>query len=62
MQIAQRLCQGIDIDGDSVGLITYMRTDGINISNEAVNLFRDFIEKDIGKKYLPIEANNYKGP
>ncbi len=61
MQIAQRLYQGIDIDGDSVGLITYMRTDGINISNEAVNLFRDFIEKDIGKKYLPIEANNYKG-
>ena len=61
MQIAQRLYQGIDIDGDSVGLITYMRTDGINISNEAVNQFRDFIEKDIGKKYLPIEANNYKG-
>ncbi len=61
MQIAQRLYQGIDIDGDSVGLITYMRTDGINISNEAVNQFRDFIEKDIGKKYLPVEANNYKG-
>ena len=45
MQIAQRLYQGIDIEGDTVGLITYMRTDGTNISKEAVSDFRNFIEK-----------------
>ena len=44
MQIAQRLYQGIDMEGDTVGLITYMRTDGTNISNEAVSDFRDYIK------------------
>ena len=37
MQIAQRLYQGIDIEGDAMGLITYMRTDGTQISNEAIS-------------------------
>ena len=50
MQIAQRLYQGIDIDGDTVGLITYMRTDGTNISKEAIPEFRNFIESNYGKK------------
>ena len=45
MQIAQRLYQGIEIDGETIGLITYMRTDGTNISKDAVPLFRDFIKK-----------------
>ena len=48
MQIAQRLYQGIDIDGDTVGLITYMRTDGTNISKEAVKDFRSYIDKQYG--------------
>ena len=48
MQIAQRLYQGIDIDGDTIGLITYMRTDGIEISKEAIDDCRGFIKKDIG--------------
>ena len=61
MQIAQRLYQGIDIEGDTVGLITYMRTDGTNISNDAVIDFRDFIKKSYGDNYLPNEANNYSG-
>ncbi len=61
MQIAQRLYQGIDIDGDTVGLITYMRTDGTNISNDALSLFREKIEKDFGKKYLPEQPYNYSG-
>ena len=43
MQIAQRLYQGIDIEGETTGLITYMRTDGTNISEEAVSSFRNFI-------------------
>ena len=51
MQIAQRLYQGIDIEGDTVGLITYMRTDGTNISNEAVIDFRNFIKKNYGDNY-----------
>ena len=42
MQIAQRLYQGIDIEGDTIGLITYMRTDGTNISKDAVVNFRKF--------------------
>tara|TARA_B100000700_G_scaffold10488_1_gene10766 strand:+ start:148 stop:2697 length:2550 start_codon:yes stop_codon:yes gene_type:complete len=61
MQIAQRLYQGIDIEGDTVGLITYMRTDGTNISNDAVIDFRDFIKNSFGEEYLPKEPNNYSG-
>jgi len=61
MQIAQRLYQGIDIDGDTVGLITYMRTDGTNVSNDAVIDFRNFIKNSYGDNYLPKEPNNYSG-
>ena len=61
MQIAQRLYQGIDIEGDTVGLITYMRTDGIQISKEAISDFRNFINKEHGKEYLPESPNNYSG-
>ena len=61
MQIAQRLYQGIDVEGDTVGLITYMRTDGTNISNDAVVDFRNFIQSSYGDKYLPKEPNNYSG-
>ena len=61
MQIAQRLYQGIDIDGDTVGLITYMRTDGTNLSKDAVSDFRTFIKSSYGENYLPKEPNNYSG-
>ncbi len=61
MQIAQRLYQGIDIEGDTVGLITYMRTDGTNISNDAIIDLRSFIKKSFGDNYLPKEPNNYSG-
>ena len=61
MQIAQRLYQGIDIEGETVGLITYMRTDGTNISNEAVADFRNYIKKVFGDSYLPENPNNYSG-
>ena len=61
MQIAQRLYQGIDIEGDTIGLITYMRTDGTNISNDAVIDFRSYIKNIIGKEYLPNEPLNYSG-
>jgi DNA topoisomerase-1 len=61
MQIAQRLYQGIDIEGDTIGLITYMRTDGTNISNEAVELFRSYIKDKFGNNYLPNQPLNYSG-
>ena len=61
MQIAQRLYQGVDIEGDTVGLITYMRTDGTNISKDAVTDFRTFIKNSFGDNYLPKEPNNYSG-
>jgi len=61
MQIAQRLYQGIEIDGETTGLITYMRTDGTQISKEAITEFRDLITKDFGKEYLPIIPNTYEG-
>ncbi len=61
MQIAQRLYQGIDFEGDTVGLITYMRTDGTNISNDAIVDFRNFIKNSYGDNYLPETPNNYSG-
>ena len=61
MQIAQRLYQGIDIDGDTVGLITYMRTDGTQISKDAIEDFRAFINNEHGKEYLPDNPNSYIG-
>jgi len=61
MQIAQRLYQGIDIEGDTVGLITYMRTDGTNISKDIVNIFRNYINENYGKNYLPKVPLNYSG-
>ena len=61
MQIAQRLYQGIDIEGDTVGLITYMRTDGTNISKDAVETFRNYIVDNYGKNYLPENSLSYSG-
>ena len=61
MQIAQRLYQGIDIEGDTLGLITYMRTDGTNISQDAISDFRNFIQTSYGDNYLPQQPNNFSG-
>ena len=61
MQIAQKLYQGIEIDGETIGLITYMRTDGTNLSKDAVFAFRDYIQTEIGSEYLPKDALNYSG-
>ena len=61
MQIAQKLYQGVDIDGDTIGLITYMRTDGTQISNEAISTFRKYIKNNFGNKYCPDTPNNYSG-
>ncbi len=61
MQIAQKLYQGIDIEGETIGLITYMRTDGTNLSKDAVSDFRSYIKKEIGNEYLPENPLNYSG-
>ena len=61
MQIAQRLYQGVDINGESTGLITYMRTDGTQLSKEAILNFRKLLEEDYGKEYIPEKENNYAG-
>ena len=61
MQIAQKLYQGIDIEGETIGLITYMRTDGTNLSVDAITSFRDYVQKEIGKEYLPEKVLNYSG-
>ena len=59
MQIAQRLYQGIEIKGETIGLITYMRTDGTNLSKDAISTFRDYINNEYGKEYLPDMPINY---
>ena len=61
MQIAQKLYQGIEIDGETIGLITYMRTDGTNLSKDAVDTFREYIKNEFGKEYVPDSANSYSG-
>ncbi len=61
MQIAQKLYQGIEIEGETIGLITYMRTDGTNLSKDAVTSFRNYIQKEIGNEYLPKDVLNYSG-
>jgi len=62
MRTAQQLYEGVDIGGETVGLITYMRTDGIVLAQEAINGARDVIAKEYGKDYVPAEPRVYKNP
>jgi len=62
MQIAQRLYEGIDLAGETVGLITYMRTDGVAISAEAIAAARQLIGSDFGTRYLPDAPRVYRSP
>ncbi|MCZ0733403.1 type I DNA topoisomerase [Phreatobacter sp. AB_2022a] len=59
MQIAQRLYEGADIGGETVGLITYMRTDGVDVAPEAVAEIRSLIGKDFGARYVPGAPRKY---
>jgi DNA topoisomerase-1 len=59
MQIAQRLYEGVDIGGGAVGLITYMRTDGVDLAPEAVAGARRVIGKDFGDDYVPSIPRKY---
>jgi DNA topoisomerase-1 len=60
MRTAQRLYEGVDIEGDSVGLITYMRTDSVTLSQEAVAATRKLIGRIYGADYVPPEPRVYK--
>lgn len=60
MQLAQKLYEGQDIGGETVGLITYMRTDGVTVSQEAITAARSLIEKDYGSQYMPATQRAYK--
>ena len=60
MRVAQRLYEGIDIDGETVGLITYMRTDGVEMADEAISAIRRVIESDYGRDYVPQGPRRYQ--
>lgn len=60
MQIAQQLYEGVEIDGDHVALVTYIRTDSVRVSTDAVFMARDYISNNFGKDYLPSSPVFYK--
>ena len=60
MRVAQRLYEGVDIGGETVGLITYMRTDAVTLSNDAVAATRRVIEARYGADYLPPSPRRYR--
>ena len=59
MQVAQKLYEGIEIEGTPVGLITYMRTDSVRISDDAHEMAKSFILQNYGEKYYPATTNVY---
>ncbi|GES46194.1 DNA topoisomerase 1 [Rhizobium dioscoreae] len=59
MQVAQKLYEGVDIGGETVGLITYMRTDGVQMAPEAIDAARRAIANQFGDRYLPEKARFY---
>src|SRR3989441_840663 len=60
MRVAQRLYEGVEVDGETIGLITYMRTDGVDVAEEALTAARRLIGADYGKSYVPPSARQYQ--
>ncbi len=60
MRTAQQLYEGVDIGGDTVGLITYMRTDGVQMAREAVFAIRDHVKQEFGPDYVPGAPREYQ--
>jgi DNA topoisomerase-1 len=60
MRIAQRLYEGVEVGGETIGLITYMRTDGMQIAEEAIAATRRLIGSDYGKRYQPSSPRHYQ--
>ena len=62
MQVVQQLYEGVDLEGEGAqGLVTYIRTDSVRISDEAMSALRSYIPQKYGKEYLPDEKNEFKG-
>ncbi len=59
MRFAQGLYEGVEIDGDTVGLITYMRTDGVQMAREAIDAIRSHVKDEYGNPYLPAAPREY---
>ena len=59
MRLAQQLYEGVDIDGDTIGLITYMRTDGVQMAQEAIIAIRGHIGESYGAPYVPAAPRAY---
>ncbi|MFC0410602.1 type I DNA topoisomerase [Roseomonas elaeocarpi] len=59
MRLAQQLYEGVEIGGETVGLITYMRTDGVQMSREAIDAIRGHVREEFGNNYLPPSAREY---
>ncbi len=60
MQLAQRLYEGVDVDGETVGVITYMRTDGVDMAPEAIAKARSVIGQQFGAAYVPKAPRKYQ--
>ena len=60
MRLAQRLYEGIEIDGEAVGLITYMRTDGVDLAEEAIAAIRQVVGAEYGARYVPDAPRRYQ--
>ncbi len=60
MRLAQQLYEGVEIGGETVGLITYMRTDGVTIAKEAVEAMRGRIRSEFGDQYVPFAPREYQ--
>ena len=62
MQVVQQLYEGIDLEGEGTqGIVSYIRTDSVRISDEALNALREYIPERFGSDYLPEKPNEYKG-
>ncbi|HET7848592.1 MAG TPA: type I DNA topoisomerase, partial [Pseudolabrys sp.] len=59
MRLAQRLYEGVEINGETTGLITYMRTDGIDMAPEAIGDIRAMLGRNYGKEYVPSSPREY---
>jgi DNA topoisomerase-1 len=59
MRVAQRLYEGVDVGGETIGIITYMRTDGVDMAPEAIQAARRVISKEYGDRYCPSAPRRY---
>jgi DNA topoisomerase-1 len=59
MRTAQQLYEGVDVGGETVGLITYMRTDGVQMAQEAIHSIRDYLGQTFGAAYVPAAPREY---